>query len=232
MGRTSNKNKRMSIIANESQIGLDDFQIVLKHYADNVRNSAWKELYENKNYMLLEDQDADDFVTYRMNQAGANINAKLFPDTNPSVQELTKKIDKNVLDDSLSYLQNTKYLDVKKYMDSVAKDRQKLFDYAKLSPKQNVFVRNLQNKTTDWKFDGNYWFMTKSVENNGNKYTIQIEPNKFTKEGISRRNNMYIWDAEDNLVQTMILPVFNNITFKSTAAVVKSADVMLGDYFK
>jgi hypothetical protein len=224
MGRTKSANRSAIVSINEHPFE-NDFQYVLNHSIQKIYDKAYSELYTNDNYQYLEDNDANDFITHRMNQAGANISPAIFSNTNPSVQMLDKKIDRENLEKALSYLQNTSDKDIKKYMNSVAADRKKFFDYAFFDGSNDTkYVKNAKGKDTKWEFHDSGWTIKKPFTAGKQNFMAEIEPLPSAKEQFPQSHALRILDKQRNKIDQHIIPVFTNNTFSQTAKLVASAD--------
>ena len=227
MGRNNKPtDSRLVIPANENTDLTNDSQIMTNFLKNKIYDRAWNELFANKNMMYLDDSDADDYVTYRMNQATNNaINPVDFDETNPSVLELEKKLTKDEIDKSKSYLENTNAKDVKKYMDNIASDRKKLFDYFSNKKKENqeLRVKNSKGKETNWTFSNFNLSMDSSFAYKNGIANAQINFVNVTRDKFSKKHYLTV-DFDGREIVKHKIPVWDNNTFSSKAKLVDYAN--------
>ena len=227
MGRTKkSSDSRVVLPANENSDFLNDSQIMTNFLKNKVYDKAWNELYANKNLMYLDDSDADDYVTYRMNQGTNNaIKPEDFDETNPSVLELEKKLSKEEIDKAKSYLDNTSAKDVKKYMDTVAADRKKLFDYLSTAKNKDgdLRVKDSRGKETNWNFTNFNLGMDLLFSYKNGTANAQINFVDITRDKYSKKHFLTV-DFNGREIVRHKMPVWDNNTFSSKAKLVEYAN--------
>lgn len=230
MGRTAKPNR--GVINVKQNIFSNDFSYMLNHEIEKVYKKTFEEVYGHKKAEWLTDEDADNFITYRMNQSGANISPANFNDTNPSVQNLSQHLSETELRRAYAYLQNTNILHIKKYLNSVVKDREKYYKYAYFDGQNDTkYVKNISGKNTKWEFHDSGWNIKKPFISNTKKYVAEINPLTQNAKSTPSVHLLRIYDDNRKMIDEERLPVFFNDTFTSMAQLVKSADNYLDKFY-
>jgi hypothetical protein len=224
MGRTrKNNNSRITVQAKEdSNSTLSDSQIMMNFVKNKLHESAYYEYYANNKYLYMMNMDANNFVGHIINKATKNaLSPDLFDSTNPTVNELSRKLNPDQMQRAYAYLENANINNVKQYMKEVSADRAKLIKQSFSTDDEEIPVLNLSNKKTNWTqnlYTKNY---TTEISYKSGKVKATIKPLNLYDE--SAKRNMLTVTYDDNKLFEKLIPIWDNNSFSSAAKTVDYA---------